>query len=117
MVEQGLAQYRTDGNDASLQRAAALARSGYGRANPMRRYLYLRMSRKEPFDIVYFTPSVTTIVNLDDRSFSLTPELLYSGVSNLDLRLRMMWLNGKSNTEFGEKQNTRRLELMMRYYF
>jgi hypothetical protein len=89
----------------------------YARANAGERYAYLRVSQKEPFDIVYFTPSATLIANLDDRSWSLTPELLYTGITNLDLRLRASWLKGGSGTEFGEKQNARKLELMARFYF
>jgi hypothetical protein len=89
----------------------------YGRPNAGERYLYLRVSQKEPFDIVYFTPSVTLITNLDDGSYSVTPELLYTGITNLDLRLRATWLHGKASTEFGEKQTARKLELMARLYF
>ena len=117
LVNNGLGQFQTTGNDVLLQRAAAVSQGGYARANPMQRYLYLRVSQKEPFDIVYFIPSITTIVNVDDRSYTVTPELSYSGVTNLDLRLRMMWLHGEKETEFGEKQNARRLELMLRVYF
>lgn len=89
----------------------------YARADAGRDYLYLRASQKEPFDIVYFTPSVAAIVNVADRSWSLTPELLYTGITNLDLRLRATWLHGGAGSEFGEKQNRRRLELMARFYF
>lgn len=89
----------------------------YARANAGRNYLYLRASQKEPFDIVYFTPSLTLIANLADRSFSITPELLYTGITNLDLRLRATWLHGAAYSEFGEKQNRRRLELLARFYF
>ena len=104
------------GNPALLTKARQISPS-YGRANAGERYLYLRASQKEPFDIVYFTPSATLIANLDDRSYSFTPELLYTGVTNLDLRLRATWLKGGSGTEFGEKQNARKLELMARFYF
>jgi hypothetical protein len=83
----------------------------------MRNYLYAQISRKEPFDILYFTPALTTMVNLDDRSFQVNPELLYTGVKNLELRLRYFALVGGSGTEFGEKPNSRRLELRVRYYF
>ena len=117
LVDNGLAQYQTTGADTLLKNALAASQSGYGKANAMQRYLYLRASQKEPFDIVYFTPSLTLIANLDDRSYSLTPELLYTGVTNLDLRLRATWLVGKAGSEFGEKQNARKLELMLRYYF
>lgn len=89
----------------------------YSRANVGDRYLYVKASQKEPFDIVYFTPSITTIVNTADRSWSLTPELLYTGITNLDLRLRATWLHGKPGSDFGEKQNDRKLELMARIYF
>ena len=104
------------GNPALLARARQIS-PAYGRANAGERYLYLRASQKEPFDIVYFTPSITLIGNLADRSYSLSPELLYTGVTNLDLRLRATWLKGSAGSEFGEKQNARKLELMARYYF
>lgn len=104
------------GNPALLAKARQISPS-YGRPNAGERYLYLRASQKEAFDIVYFTPSATLIANLDDRSWSLTPELLYNGITNLDLRLRATWLKGSAGSEFGEKQNARKLELMARYYF
>jgi hypothetical protein len=104
------------GNPALLAKARQISPS-YGRANAGERYLYVRASQKEAFDIVYFTPSATLIANLDDRSWSLTPELLYTGITNLDLRLRATWLKGGSGTEFGEKQTARKLELMARFYF
>jgi hypothetical protein len=109
-------QFLATGNSAALERAGALQNS-YARANPMRRYLYLRASQKEPFDILYFTPAVTGIVNLDDRSYSLAPELVYTGVTNLDLRLRLFALHGARLTDFGEKQNDRRIEVRIRLYF
>jgi hypothetical protein len=34
-------------------------------------YFYVRISRKEPFDILYSIPAETAIVNLDYGSFSL----------------------------------------------
>ena len=83
----------------------------------MQDYLYLRLSQKEPFNILYFTPALTGIMNLNDRSFSLTPELAYTGITNLELRLRMGFLAGARHTEFGEKQNDYRVELRIGYYF
>ena len=60
---------------------------------------------------------LTLIVNTDDRSYSVAPELLYTGVTNLELRFRVFWLHGARLSDFGEKQNMRRLELRARYYF
>jgi hypothetical protein len=109
--------YLSSGDDALLQKAAAVTARGYGAPNAGRSYLYLRVSQKEPFDIVYWTPAVTAIVNAEDKSFSITPEMSYTGITNIELRLRMMVLAGNRLSEFGEKQNDFRVELMARYYF
>lgn len=101
---------------ALFQRAQSLAAS-YARQTPLRDYLYVRVSQKEPFDILYFTPSLTAIVSLNDRSFSLAPEMIYTGFKNIELRARAIVLGGGDQTDFGERQNKRRLELQARFYF
>jgi hypothetical protein len=105
------------GNTVLLERLRNSAQTALARPNPMRRYLYLRLSQKDPFDILYFTPALTVIANLDDGSRSVAPELAYTGVTNLELRFRLFFLSGDRLTDFGEKQNDRRLELRVRYYF
>ena len=109
--------YQSTGNAAALSSAKNLADGGYGRSSAGENYLYVRFSQKEPFDILYFTPSLTWNVNLDDRSYSLTPELLYTGFTNWELRFRTAFIVGTRNTEFGEKQNDYRMELRVGYYF
>ena len=83
----------------------------------MRDYIYVRASQKEPFDILYLTPAITTICNLHDQSFVLIPEIMYGLKTNLDLRLRAAFLVGGKNSEYGEKQNDFRLELRARFFF
>ena len=117
LVDTGYTRYRATGDDALLQLANRSAVAGYGRPQPMRHYAYLRASQKDPFDILYFTPALTSIVNLTDGSFSVTPELLYTGFTNVELRLRLFFLSGGERTDFGEKQNSRRVELRARLYF
>jgi hypothetical protein len=112
----GYQVFQTSGDPGLLQKAKSLAEGGYGRLNPMRDYLYLRVSQKEPFDLLYLTPAATAIVNLNDRSFTLSPEILYTAVTNLELRLKGSWLSGSALSEYGEKQNDWRLELRLRYY-
>ena len=116
-INQAYETFNTSGNDSLLKRALNLTEGNYGRMNPMRDYLYVRISQKEPFDIFYFTPSITGIFNMNDNSYSLSPELLYIGITNLELRLKTSFLSGKENTEYGEKQNDYRAELRARYYF
>jgi hypothetical protein len=77
----------------------------------------VRASQKEPFDVLYFAPAFTAIVNLTDHSLVLIPELLYSPRTNLELRLRGAVLVGDRGTEYGEKQNDYRVELRVRWYF
>ncbi len=109
--------YGPGGTPAARSQAMQLTQSGYGRANPGRRYAYLRVSAKDPFDWLYLTPALTTIVNLDDQSWQLTPEIVYTGWQNLELRARLVMLQGGRYTEFGEKPASRRLELSLRLYF
>ncbi len=105
------------GDTALLTQLKTVAQSSLARPNPMRRYLYLRLSQKDPFDILYFTPALTVIANLDDGSRSIAPELGYTGITNLELRLRMFFISGDRLSDFGERQNDRRIELRLRYYF
>ncbi|MCX5819234.1 MAG: hypothetical protein NT047_04920 [Deltaproteobacteria bacterium] len=109
--------YQSTGKTAALDSAKNLADGAYGRSSAGENYLYVRFSQKEPFDVLYFTPSLTWILNLDDRSYSLTPELLYTGFTNWELRFRTAFIAGARNTEFGEKQNDYRMELRIGYYF
>jgi hypothetical protein len=109
--------YVSTGSDASLKKAANITAGNYGRPNAMRDYLYLRVSQKEPFDILYFTPSLTGILNMSDKSFSLSPEFLYAGITNLELRLKASFIFGDRFSDYGEKQNDYRVEFRARYYF
>jgi hypothetical protein len=109
--------YLSTGNDALLQKAAAVTEKNYSRPNVGQKYLYLRVSQKDPFDILYWTPALTCIVNVEDGSYSLSPEIMYTGITNLELRLKAMVLAGDRLSEFGEKPYDYRLELRARYYF
>jgi hypothetical protein len=116
-ADRGYDTFLETGSEALLGRARNLTEGRYGRMNPMKDYFYLRVSRKDPFDILYFVPSLTWIANLRDRSFSFSPEILYTGITNLELRLRGVWIEGGRFTEYGERQNDYRIELRLRYYF
>lgn len=116
-VNQGDSTYQTTDSTALLLNARQMAEAGYGRPNAMANYLYVRFSQKEPFDILYFTPSLTWTMNMDDQSWSLTPELLYTGFTNWEFRLRSGFIVGARNSDYGEKQNDYRVELRIGYYF
>jgi hypothetical protein len=116
-INEGYDLYVSSGNDASLKKAAKSTAGNYGRPNAMREYFYFRASQKEPFDILYFTPSITGILNINDKSFSLSPEFLYSGMTNVEFRLKASFISGERFSDYGEKQNDYRVEFRARYYF
>ena len=91
--------------------------SGYQVPNFMTNYLYLKASQKEPFGWLYVTPSLYSIANANDGSFNVIPEVVYTGVENLELRTRISLLYGGTHSEYGEKINEWKLELRGRYYY
>ena len=116
-VDRAYYTFLDTGDSSQIDKAARLSQGTLAAVKPMRDYLYFRASWKEPFDILYFTPAVTSIVNLTDRSLSITPELVYYPITNLELRLRSAFLAGGKNTEYGEKLNDYKIELRVRYFF
>lgn len=110
-------QWQFSGNQDALDEVEKLGNQGYGRPYLGKNYLYVKLSQKEPLDIIYFTPAVTAIVNLDDQSFTVTPELNYTGLTNWELQLRFALLTGDQDSEYGEKQNGNKVELRVRYFF
>ena len=116
-VQRSYRVFQNTGNDSGLVRAARMLDGPYGRPNPGLHYLYFRVSQKEPFDLLYFTPALTSIVNARDGSLVLIPELSYSPMTNLELRLRAPTNIGKRRTDYGEKQNDYRFEFRIRYHF
>ncbi len=112
-----LQQLQQSGSGILVQKALSLSQGSYGRPNPGTDYLYLRAQQKDALGIVYFQAAITAMMNVQDRSYQLTPELLYTGVKNLDLRMRLFLLQGGAATDFGEKQNSSKLEVYARYYF
>jgi len=83
----------------------------------MKDYLYLKMIQPEPFNWVYFTPSLYSIINLQDNSFSLAAPLSYKPITNFELVFTPTFFIGSSKSEFGQKQLGQRYEMWMRYYF
>ena len=117
LVNAAFTQLEQTGSSVLLQKALSLSQGSYGRPNSGKDYLYLRAQQKDALGIVYFQPAITAMMNSQDRSYQVTPELQYTGVNNLELRLRLFLLHGGASTDFGEKQNSRKLEFYARYYF
>ncbi|MDX2495601.1 MAG: hypothetical protein QNK27_11620 [Desulfuromusa sp.] len=117
LVSDANAQYIATGDDSLFRQADTISKSGYASPQNGRNYLYAKITQKEPFELLYFTPGITGILNLDDESYSLNLEIVYSGFTNWELRLRYARIDGGRFTEYGEKLNENKLELRIRYYF
>ncbi|MDA3902388.1 MAG: hypothetical protein PF441_02940 [Desulfuromusa sp.] len=117
LVSAANTQYIATGNDSLFEQASSMSKRGYARPQIGRNYIYAKITKKEPFDLLYFTPGLTAILNLEDESYSLSPEAIYSGFTNWELRLRYVRIDGGRFTEHGEKLNESKLELRVRYYF
>lgn len=104
-------------NSASLMKDSAQVADTYNKSTAGQDYLYLRISQKEPFNILFLTPTVTLITNLGDLSCSLNPEISYMVLPNLELKPRLVIPLGAPNSEFGEKMNAFRGEFRVTYYF
>ncbi len=109
--------FKTTDNDALLKKAQNLNKAGYGTRQAWRNYFYLKTSQKEPFDLLYTTAGLTTIINIEDKSYSISPEITYTGFTNWECRLRLTALQGGGATEYGEKPNEFKTELRIRYFF
>ncbi|OGR23681.1 MAG: hypothetical protein A2277_08845 [Desulfobacterales bacterium RIFOXYA12_FULL_46_15] len=115
--EEAFSQWLSSRNASVMQQAALKTRPYYSQGNFGKDYLYLKISQKEPFDILYFTPYIATIVNLRDSSFNLQPGLTFTPVTNFEFNFRVGIPLGSDNTEFGEKPDAFRPEIWVRYYF
>jgi hypothetical protein len=116
-VGQSYERFLATGKPSSLQMAQNLQQGAYGRPNPGRSYAYLRLSQKDAFGWLYFTPGLIEIENVDDQSSMTTLEALYTGVTNLEVRFRYTALQGARYTEYAEKQLRNKTELRVRYFF
>jgi hypothetical protein len=116
LVSDATTLFQQTGDAGLIPQATALSKT-YSRPYTGENYLYVKVSQKEPFDILYLTPGFTAICNLDDRSYTVSPEIVYTGFTNWELRLRLSLINGASFTENGEKQNSSKFEWRIRYFF
>ena len=89
----------------------------FSKPNPMRKYMNFRVWWTEPRRLVYLTPGFQVLYNVDDKSYSISPDISYSGFENILLRLRATVPFGDELTEWGEKPNQYKIELRARIYF
>ena len=104
-------------NAGFMERADRATRPYYRQRTFGEDYFYLKVTQKEPFDILYFSPWTAVMINLQDLSFNLQPGATYSPITNFEFNFRVGIPLGPTGSEFGEKQDAVRPEVWARYYF
>jgi len=117
LIEDGYQEYINIGSMAKLATSREYGSQFYNKQTAMKDYFYLKVSQKEPFDILYFTPSVACIYNIDDKSASIMPQITYTSITNLEFELKTTFLLGKDYTEYGEKLSDYKIFASVKYYF
>ncbi|ADU61561.1 hypothetical protein Daes_0541 [Pseudodesulfovibrio aespoeensis Aspo-2] len=115
-IDAGYADFTGGAGDSLLKKTRQVSNK-YNKSSSGQDYLYFRVSQKEPFGILYLTPTLTTILNLGDGSFTLNPEATYMLTPALEIRPRLIIPVGGAGSEYGEKLNSLRGEMRLTWYF
>jgi len=110
-------QFAVSGNPDLLPAIKKYQSESFSSQFLMKDYLYAKISQPEPFDILYFTPSVFVLYNLNDKSEMIGGEFNYSRFENLNLKLKYNLMFGEEDSEFGEKISSNKISFLMEYAF
>jgi hypothetical protein len=81
-------------------------------------YVFLKASHPDPFNFVYFTPSIYAVVNILDRSMMAGLEMTYSRSRNLLFTGRYITFIGNSESEYGgSKSAQHRIDVRAKWSF
>lgn len=112
-----LANAVVSGSNIAASGALNTSKTYFSDPNLMREYLYLKVSWQEPFNMLYFTPAVQLLCNLDDQSYSAGFPVSYKPITNLEFMFWPVVFAGGENTEYGSKQYESKLDLRATFYF
>jgi hypothetical protein len=106
-----------ESNITELINLAKLNMSTYFRSKTlMQDYLYVKVIQPEPFSWLYSSISISTIFNVADNSFLLSPQLSYKPYTNFELLIWPILFFGGNGTEYGSKQFEKKIEIWMRFH-
>jgi hypothetical protein len=83
----------------------------------MKHYIYFKIQYPEPFHFLYFTPSLYSLFNVADKSFLGGLDMNYKRFNTISFNMKLIWLFGKTNSEFGSKTSELKIELNAKYFF
>jgi hypothetical protein len=80
-------------------------------------YLFIKAIHPDPFNFVYFTPSLYAIISLLDRSMMAGFEMSYNRSRNLFFTARYIAFVGNNESEYGLKPARHRIDLRAKWSF
>jgi hypothetical protein len=80
-------------------------------------YGYIKVSVKEPFNWLYFTPSFSWLGNLDDQSSNISTQMSYTPSDNWIMLLTWQHMTGRQYTQYGENVVQDKLALLTSFSF
>jgi hypothetical protein len=80
-------------------------------------YGYIKVSVKEPFNWLYFTPSLSWLGNLDDQSSNISTQMSYTPSDNWVMLLTWQHMAGRQYTQYGENVVQDKLALLTSFSF
>lgn len=83
----------------------------------MQNYLFFKVQYPEPFNLLYFTPSLYILLNIDDKSFMTGFDMNYKRFENINFNFKLVGLYGDVLSEFGSKISKVKTELNVEIYF
>ena len=110
-------QSLASGKEDLIKLAAGVMQNNFSGNTLMQDYLYLQVQKPEPFDLLYFTPSISAIYNILDKSLLLAINLIYQPVTNFEFDLKPTFMFGKDDSEYGSQRFQQRVEAWLRFYF
>ncbi|MCK9408479.1 MAG: hypothetical protein M0R68_05020 [Bacteroidetes bacterium] len=117
MYQRFLATTTQSKNPLMIQQVTKINQMYFHGTNLSNDYAYIKLTYPEPFEWLYFTPSVFSIVHLADKSFLLSVTLNYKPVTNIEFILWPSLISGGNETEYGSKAFQQKVELWMRVFF
>jgi hypothetical protein len=112
-----LQQSLDSGNESQINQALGYSQQNFKGNTLMQEYLYLSVQKPEPFDWLYFTPSVSVIYNIQDQSRLLFLTLSYKPVTNIELLFKPTFMIGDDDTEYGSQPFKQKVEMSLIWSF
>ena len=105
------------GSSEAVRQALQYSQTYFNSTNLKKDYFYFKITQPEPFNLLYFNPSLYFIFNLNDGSFIASAPLSFERFENVEFLMQPTLIVGSNGTEYGDKQFQSKIEACVKFYF